>query len=140
MLTSTIWGRVNPRVAMPILLGVAFLMCAAALLLYVAFVRPAARVSESGVITSKQILPARTIVRRQASPRREMWTTNEFELPDRIEFQIRLRESSEQVRYALPVNAAAGYEVGQQVKVTYERRSIPLIWSRVYVRGIAAME
>ncbi|MCZ2080163.1 MAG: hypothetical protein LC130_34790 [Bryobacterales bacterium] len=140
MLTSTLWARVNPRVAMPVFFGLALIMCAAAVLLYVAFVCPAARVSESGVITAKQILPARTIVRRQASPRRELWTTNEFELPDRIEFQIRLERSSEQVRYALPVNAAAGYEVGQQVNVTYERRSIPLIWSRVYVREMTPAE
>jgi len=125
---------------MPIFFGLALIMFAAAVLLYMAFVRPAARVSESGVITAKQILPARTIVRRQASPRREMWTTNEFELPDRVGFQIHLEDSSEQVTYALPVSAAAGYEVGQHVNVIYERRSIPLIWSRVYVREIAPAE
>ncbi len=42
--------------------------------------------------------------------------------------------------YALPVSATAGYEVGQHVNVIYERRSIPLIWSRVYVREIAPAE
>src|SRR5262245_21952998 len=105
-----------------------------------AFVRRAPEKTASGTIAAKHFLPAETMVRRQVSPRRQSWSEQKFDLPDRYGFEIRLEGSSEVLTYSVPVEAASGYKVGQRVSVVYESRGIPGIWKKNYVRTISPAE
>jgi hypothetical protein len=125
--------RLNPWIALPFAV-LAMLLAGFA---YLAFVRPVSQRTALGTIIGKHFVPAETVVRRQGSPRRESWSEQRFEMPDRYRFEILLEGSAETLTYSLPVTAASSYKLGQRVTVVYETRGIPGIWKRNYVRTIS---
>jgi uncharacterized OB-fold protein len=101
-------------------------------------VRPVRARSAEGTVVGKTFQASQTYTRVRSGPRREFWSTEKVQMPDSYLFAIRLDDASE-VHYRLDAAAAAEFSIGQKVKVRLEERSIPLLWKRVYVREIAAV-
>lgn len=123
----------------PILLGTIFglgLILAAGI--WFVLVRPVTPGVAFGMIVSKTFQAAEAYTRVRSGPRREFWSEEKFRIPASYVFAIRLDDTSE-VHYRLEATAAAEFSIGQKVQVRLEERGIPLLWKRMYVRQIAAV-
>ena len=112
---------------------------ALAALIWYGLVRPREPRLAYGTILSKRYTPAGEYTRLRTGPRREVWSTEKIPLPESYVFEIRLDDAT-QVRYRLSTTQAAEFDIGQKVKVRLEERGIPLLWKRMYVREIAAIQ
>jgi len=104
------------------------------------FVRPADRVRGGGVITGKTFVPAHTIKRLQAGANRQVWTEEQFRVPDSYLFQLSVEDVPTVVQYSLDALSAKQFEVGQKVTVQYEVRGFPLMSKRIRVTGMTRAE
>ena len=123
----------------PLLVGIAILGLILAAGIWFVLVRPVRARSELGTIAGKTFQPSRPYTRVRSGPRREFWSEEKFQIPDSYVFAIRLDDTSE-VHYRLDATAAAEFSIGQKVRVRLEERGIPLLWKRMYVREIAAIQ
>ena len=123
----------NPSIAL--FLAVLVLLSAGAM--WYALVRPVPRQAATGVIASKTFQPAHNIKRFPGGAGRESWTQEEFRVPDGYVFQFDAGGLAAPVYYSCDARVAAGYEVGQKVRVEYEERGFPLMSKRIRVIGMA---
>jgi hypothetical protein len=116
-----------------VLLGLAGVAISCAVALWCAFIRPAPEIFDSGVITSKVYAPARSVELDLVGPRRESYNRQKLEIPDGYLFGIRIRGLGTAAQFWMIALPAAGFEVGEEVRVRYAKRGIPLISKRVQV-------
>jgi len=101
--------------------------------MWYSYVRPAPEISDSGTITSKTFIPARTIEHYQGGARSESFSRQKITMPDSYLFGIQVQGSGETVLISIAAPAAAQFEVGQNVHVRYAERGIPLLSRRIQV-------
>jgi hypothetical protein len=116
-----------------LLLALAVLAMLFAGVMWYAYVRPVPERSDSGVITSKTFIPARTIEHYQGGARSESFSRQKIMMPDSYLFGIRVQGRGETVQISIAAPAGAKFEVGQNVRVRYAERGIPLLSRRIQV-------
>lgn len=123
------------------------MVCSAIAAVVVAFVflRRVTQLQSGGVVAAKWLAPASTYSQAHVGLQRGFRTPTPVPMPEHYVFEVRLDgdaavPSGEVVRYSLNTVAAERFEVGQRVRVVYERRGVPYIWSRIYVKEMTPDE
>ncbi len=109
-----------------------------AIAMWIVFLRPAATVTATGVISSKTFKPAGEYVQYPAGLRRDsFYSPNRIPIAECYILIIHVDELAADVGYAANIPEAETYEVGQRVTLRYQVRGIPGIWRKVFVLGLA---
>jgi hypothetical protein len=120
--------------AMPyalLIVAAAFALSAAAISCL--FLSPVRTQTAHGVIVSKTFKPAGTYSQYPVGVRPGFRTANEIPIAECYVFEINVDGMPASVHYALNTVASEQFQVGQRVRVEYQQRGIPLLWSRIYI-------
>ena len=129
----------DPRIAFPLALIMMLIMLG----IWYIYVRPVPEMSVTGVIISRQFLPAQTVERSVPRLMRSleyMPRHTRYSLPDRYVYQIRMDRAGIEAMYTSPTGNEAEYEVGRRVKLVYQERYIPLRGRRIFVKEMRAID
>ncbi|MEO7985616.1 MAG: hypothetical protein ABI766_03705 [Gemmatimonadales bacterium] len=96
------------------------------LVFWFAYVRPAPTETASGVIIAKTYRPATTYMQSHGTR-----VSTRIPISEAYLFAVRIDGFSESAQLSLNTIASAGFEVGQGVRVEFERRGIPPLPRRV---------
>jgi hypothetical protein len=121
-----------------VLMALAGCFALASVLIAMVFLRQVPRQFASGTIVGKDFKPAGTYSYTHMTGRRSgFFNTTTVPIAECYVFTVRVEGFPEDARYPLNTVAAREFEVSQRVKITYETRSFPLLWKRVYVTDMA---
>jgi hypothetical protein len=95
--------------------------------------RPVPEQTTTGVITRKTFKPASTYWQYPVGAERGFRTANPIPVAECFVFEIQVAEWPGPAFFALNKGASEEFDVGQTVRVRYQERSLPLVWSRTYV-------
>lgn len=134
-------GVVKGLVEIRLLIVVLVLATIGAASIWYVFLRPVPIQTTPGTIKAKTFRQASSIERKRAGGRRQDWGQDRsILLPDSDVFVILLDDPSIEVRFEVAAGGSDSLSVGQRMRVEYQRRSLPLIWSKVYVLEVTPLE
>lgn len=126
------------------LIAIAAIAGVTAILLGCAFVSAKPESTGNGVIVGYTFAAAETEEHTFPSNFRNIETmprTLRRNYPNRHIYEIKVDGLDNHVRYVAPaVEGLKKLEIGQQVRVTYIERSIPLLWRKIYVNSVDLMD
>jgi hypothetical protein len=105
---------------------------------YVILLGPAAAHTALGTITGKKFKPAGTYWQYPVGADRSMRTATEIPIAEAYVFEIAADGLQSPLFFSLNVVASREFEVRQRVQIVYRRRSLPFIWSRIFVEKMVA--
>src|ERR1700761_4416646 len=86
-----------------------------------------------GKIVNKSFKPAGTYWQYPAGADRGFRTATPIPIAEAYVFEIGLEPDGRRIFYSLNTVASKDYEVGQNVQINYQERTIPFTGTRVYV-------
>ena len=101
--------------------------------IWLVFLRPVPEQTGMGVIEDKVFQAAHTVSRPPSGTKRQDWSSRQMQMPDQYVFAIRLEEGNTVTSYAMGAAGADHFDIGQNVRVRYQRRGLPPFWTRLYV-------
>ncbi len=102
--------------------------------------RPVPRHSALGAIVSKTFKPAGTYWQYPVGARPGLRVANPIPISECYVFEVKAEGMPAPVHYPLNTVASEQFRVGQRVQIEYQERSIPVLWKRVYVLDMRAIE
>lgn len=104
------------------------------------FLRPAAVRTTLGIIAKKTFKPAGTYWQYPVGADRSLRTATEIPIAEAYVFELSINGLQGPVFYSLNTVASRGFETGQRIRIVYQRRGLPFIWSRIFVEKIVAAD
>jgi hypothetical protein len=117
-------------------MAIFFLVVAACI--WLVFLRPVMVRTAGGTIVKKTHKPAGTYWQYQAGDRKGFWTPTPIPIAEAMVFEIRVDGQQGSAFMSMNTTAAEAFQVGQNVQITYEERSVPFLWKRWYVLTMVA--
>jgi hypothetical protein len=121
----------NPYFAVPIIVIAGLTSIG----LWYVFVRPVEQVTGTGTIIDRQFQEAQNVEKTDVRAFRGpeyVSRHSKYKLPDRFVYQIKIDGLNEHAHHTVPSASNRKLEVGERVKITYLRRELPFIWSKIY--------
>jgi hypothetical protein len=129
----------NPYIAIPIIVVASL----TSLGLWYVFVRPVEQVTGTGTIVGRDFYEAETVektVQRTFRGPEYLPRHSIYRLPDRFVYRVRIDGLNQEASFTIPAVGKQEMDIGSRVSVTYSRRGLPFIWSKIYVTKVDALE
>jgi hypothetical protein len=124
----------NPKA----LFFVAFLFAVVFGVIWSVFLRPMTIQETTGVITDKYFEPEmERFITSNPNGQDFKGRSTTMKVAEGYVFKIKLDASENIVSYALNTVGSGYFEVGNKVKIKYQKKGIPFLWERIYVLEMA---
>jgi hypothetical protein len=123
----------DDSVSPKLLLLVAIFFAVFAVGIWVVFLRPVPLKTVRGTIAKKTFKPAGTYWQYPVGANRGFRTATPIHVAEAYVFEVTVVGFENPIFYSLNTVASQAFEVGAKVQISYQERSIPFIWNRVYV-------